>query len=224
MSDASLLFLYLQNFWQWLLVFVPSLVGALVVFLIGWAVASIVAKIISEILVRIGFNKIFDKTGWNEAFAKAELKINPAEFIGGIVKLTLIIVFLMPAVEILHLSEFAIFLKGVIAYLPNVFVAAFILAVAVMIADVVEKIVVASVEKAKVGYSGFAGAIVRWAIWVFAILAILNQLGIAKFLVETLFTGLVGVLVLSFGLAFGLGGKDVAAELLQDLKRKLGKK
>jgi hypothetical protein len=63
--------------------------------------------------------------------------------------------------------------------------------------------------------------VVRWAIWIFAILAILLQLGVAAPLVETLFTGLVAMLVISMGLAFGLAGKDVAGDMLEELKRKL---
>jgi len=222
--DISYLQLSLQSFWQWLFEFIPNLLGALIVFAIGLIVASVVGKIVKEVLVRVGFNKIFDKTGWDDAFTKAELKLNPAEFLGKIVKLTLIVVFLMPAVEILHLSEFAVFLRGVISYIPHVLVAAFMLAVTAMVAEVVEKIVVASVEKTGVGYSLLAGTVVKWAIWFFAILAILSELQIFRELVNTIFTGLVAVLVLAFGLSFGFGGKDVAAELLKDLKDKLRKK
>ena len=61
----------------------------------------------------------------------------------------------------------------------------------------------------------------RWSIWIFALIAILMQLGIAPMLLQTLLTGIVALFVIAGGLAFGLGGKDIAAELLSDLKRKL---
>jgi hypothetical protein len=223
-SNISYLQLSLQSFWQWLFGFIPNLLGALIVFIIGLIVASIIEKIVKEVLLRVGFNKIFDKTGWDDAFTKADLKLNPAEFIGKIIKLTLIIIFLMPAAEMVGLPEFAIFLKGVINYIPHVLVAAFMVAVASLFADVLSKIAIASVEKVGEGYSVLAGTVVKWAIWFFAILAILNELQIFRELVNTIFTGLVAVLVLAFGLSFGLGGKDVASELLKDLRDKLRRK
>ena len=102
-------------------------------------------------------------------------------------------------------------------------VAAFIFVVAVIIADILEKVVRAAVEGAKVGYGQLVGGIVKWSIWVFAILIILSQLGIGETFMADLFRGIVVIIVLSIGLAFGLGGKNVAAEILQDLRNKLRK-
>jgi small-conductance mechanosensitive channel len=134
-----------------------------------------------------------------------------------------VVLFLLIAVEILGLTELADFLRSVLNYLPNVVVAALIFVVTVIVVDIVEKVVRAAVESIKVGYGHLVSVIVKWSIWVFAVLAILHQLGIARPFMETLFTGLIAVLVIAGGLAFGLGGKDLAAELLQDLKRKVKK-
>ena len=117
--------------------------------------------------------------------------------------------------------RFADFLDDVLSYLDNVVIAALIFVVAVVLADILAKSIVAITEGAKFAYAHITGEIVRWSIWIFAILAILHQLGIAPPLIETLFAGLIGVLVISLGLAFGLGGKDVAAEILQDLRKRL---
>ena len=130
-------------------------------------------------------------------------------------------VFLLAAVEILGLTQFAGFLSAVLAYLPNVVVAAFIFVAAVIIADILEKVVRATVESIRVGYGHIVGVIIRWSIWIFAIFAILVQLKIAQSLLNTLFTGLVGVIVVAAGLAFGLGGREIAAEVLRDLYKKL---
>lgn len=211
----------LQNLWQGFLAFVPALVGAIIVFVIGWFFSIGVGKLVTEILKKLRFNRIFEKGSWKEALEKAEFKVDAASFIGVIFKWVLVIVFLMAAVEILGLTEFAGFLKGVIGYLPNVVVAAFIFVVAVIIADLLEKIVRASVESLRVGYGNLVGAIVRWSIWIFAILAILMQLKVAPALIQTLFTGLVAILVISAGIAFGLGGKEIAGEILRDFHEKL---
>lgn len=213
----------LEDLLQGFLAYIPSIIGAIVVFVIGWFIAVGIAKLVTEILRRAKFNQLFERTGWREALEKAELKVDPSGFIGAIFKWIFVIVFLLAAVEILGFVQFAAFLESVVNWLPNLVVAVAIFIVAVIIADILEKIARATVEKMKVGYAHLAGAIVKWAIWIFAILAILIQLGIAKELIMTLFTGCVAFLVISGGIAFGLGGKEVATEILGDLRRKLKK-
>ena len=211
----------LQNLWQGFLTFIPTLIGAIIVFIIGWFISVGIGKLVAEVLIRIKFNKLFEKTGWKQALEKAELKVNAAEFIGAIAKWVLVIVFLLAAVEILGFVQFAAFLKSILAYLPNVIVATLILVVTVILVDIVEKVVRTAVEGVKVGYGHLVSVMIKWSIWIFTVLAILHQLGIARPFMETLFTGFVAMLVISLGIAFGLGGKDVAAEILQDLKKKL---
>ena len=211
----------LFDLWGSFLNFIPELVGALLVFTIGWLISAGFGKLIADILKRLRFNQIFERGNWKSALDKAEIKVDPAGFIGSIVKWVLVIVFLAAAVEILGLDQFAIFLQSVLAYLPNVIVASLIFAVAVIIADIVEKVMRATVESAQFPHGGVIGAVVKWSIWIFAIIAMLTQLGVATALLQILFTGIVALIVISGGIAFGLGGKDTAAMLLQDMVRKL---
>lgn len=211
----------LTDLWQGFINFIPKLIGAIIIFLIGWLVAIAVGKLIAEILKRIKFDRIFEKGGWKAALEKAEIKVDASAFIGAIFKWVLIIVFLLAAVEILGLVKFAEFLTNVLDYLPNVIVAALIFVIAAIIADILEKIVRAAVEGTRVGYGKIVGTIVKWAIWIFAILIILNQLKIGEQFMKDLFRGIVAMLVISVALAFGLGGKEIAAGVLQNLKRKL---
>lgn len=211
----------LQDLWQGFLGFLPSLVGALLIFFIGWVISVWIGKLVGDILKRLNFNKIFEKGNWDEALAKADIKVDASAFIGSIFKWSLVIVFLLAAVEVLGLTQLAGFLQDVLAYLPNVVVASLIFVVAVIVADISEKVLRALVESTQVGYGHVVGVIVRYSIWVFALIAILMQLGIAPMLLQTVLTGVVALFVIAGGLAFGLGGKDMAAEILSDLKRKL---
>lgn len=211
----------LQGLWQAFLSFVPALIGAIIVFVIGWFISVGIGRLITEILKRIRFNQIFEKGNWDEALAKADIKVDASAFVGAIIKWVLVIVFLLAAVEIIGLVQFAVFLQSVLGYLPNVIIAALIFVVTVIVVDIVEKIVRVSVERIKVGYGQMVSAVIKWSVWIFAILAILYQLGVAKPFMETLFTGLVAMLALAFGLAFGLGGKEVAADVWQYLKKKV---
>ena len=205
----------LQGLWQGFIKFLPQLVGAIVVFVIGWFISIWIGKLIAGILKKLRLDQIFEKTKWQEALEKADFKMKMSDFIGGIVKWVLVIVFLLAAVEILGLTQFAGFLKAIVSWLPNLVVAAAIFVVAVIIANISEKLVKAIVEKMNVGYAQLIGGIVKWAIWIFAVLAILSQLGVAKDIVQILVTGFVALIVISCSLAFGLGGRDLARDLLE---------
>ena len=211
----------LENLWVGFIDFIPSLIGALIVFIIGWIIAVAIGKLVAEVLKRIKFDRIFEKSGWKNALEKAEIKTSASSFIGAIFKWVLIIAFLIAAVQILGLGQLRDFFVDVLNYLPNVIVAAFIFVVAVIIADILEKIVRAAVEGSRMGSGQIVGTIVKWSIWIFAILTILYQLGIGKVFMADLFRGIVAMIVIAVGLSFGLGGKDVAAEILQDLRNKL---
>ena len=150
----------LQNLWQGFVAFVPALIGAVVVFVVGWSISVGLGKLIAEILKKIRFNQIFEKGNWDEALAKADIKVDASAFIGAIVKWVFVVVFLMAAVEVLGLKGFAGFLGNIIGYLPNVVVAAFILVVTVIITDILEKVVRAAVESIKVGYGQVVAAII----------------------------------------------------------------
>lgn len=214
----------LQSAWQLFLVFIPKLLGAFIVFVVGWFIAIGLGKLVAGILVRLKFNQIFERTGWKEALEKAELKVNPSEFIGAIFKWILVIVFLSAAVDVLELTQFAVLLNRLIGWLPNLIVAIAIFIVVIVIADIIEKIVKASVKKIGVDYVEFFGVVSRWGIYIFAGLMILAQLGVAPAIVNAIVFGFVGMLALAFGLAFGLGGKDAAAKLIEELKEKISEK
>jgi len=211
----------LLTLWEKFLDFIPNLIGALIVFIIGWYVAKVVAKIITRLLQQLRLDQIFEQRGWKEILEKADLKITISQFIGEISKWILIIVFLLASVEILGFVQFANFLSELINWLPNLVIAVAIFVVAVIVADILAKIVRASVEKIKGGVGRSAEILTRWAVYIFAALAILIQLGIAADLIRILFAGLVAGLAIAFGLAFGLGGKEVAVEILRDLREKL---
>ena len=212
----------LKNVWQGFIDFMPRLIGALILFIIGWIISVAIGKLIAEILRKIKFNRVFEKGGWKSALEKAEIKVDASSFIGSIIKWVLMIVFLAASIEILGFVQLTGFLRDVLNYLPNVVVAAFIFVIAVIIADILEKVVRAAVEGIKVGYGQIVGAIVRWSIWIFAILAILSQLRIeaAGWIVNLINIAFIGIVAM-VAIAFGLGGKEVAAEILQNAKNKL---
>ena len=209
-----------NELWTGVASFAPRLVAAVVIFVVGWVIAHALGKVVEQILRSLKIDKALQSLGVEEPIERAGIKLDVGVFIGALVKWFVIVVFLTATVDVLGLTQVTDFLKDdVLGYLPNVFVAAMILVVAALIADAVGKLVTGSAKAANLPSSGFLGGVSRWAIWVFAILAALYQLGIAGPMVQTLFIGIVGALALGLGLAFGLGGKDAAAKYLERLRQ-----
>jgi len=214
----------LRSSWVSFLEFIPKLVGALLVFIIGWFVAVGIGKLVTEILMRLKFNKIFENTGWKDALAKADILVDPAEFVGAIFRWILIIIFLMPAVEILGLPLFVAFIAKLIGWIPNLIAAVFILVVAVILADILAKIVKATIARIGARYAEFLGDALRWAIYIIAFLGILLQFEILNAIIVPFIQGFIIMFALAFGLAFGLGGKDAAARVIEDIRKKVSEK
>jgi small-conductance mechanosensitive channel len=214
----------LRGAWEGILMFLPKLIGAIIVFLVGWLISVFVGKVIAEILKKLKLDRAFDRTGWQEALEKAEIKISPSIFIGEICKWILVIVFLMAAVEVLGFYQFSQFLGKIVSWLPNLIVAIVIFVVAVIVADILEKIIKASTKKIGVAFAGFLGGLAKTAIYVFAGFAILLQLGIAQEIIRAIVFGLVFALSLALGLSFGLGGKDAAAKIIEEIRKKVSEK
>ena len=226
MSAANDLYItVIQPFLRELVSFIPQLIIAIIVFIVGYIISVGIGRLITEILKGVKFNKLFEKEGWQRAIEKADIKVDPSAFIGAIFKWIFVIVSLLLTVDILKLDKFGELLKDILNYIPNVIVAVLIFTVGVVIADIVEKLVRATVEKMKVGYASLAASIVRWTIWVFLVFMILDQLLPKSDLVQILYKGIVYGIVAavagSIALAFGLGGKDAAAEAIANLKRKM---
>jgi len=213
----------LQNLWDGFVAFIPALLGALVVFIVGWLVAMALGRIVTRVLQAIQIDKIFDQLGIMKAVHKSGLDWEFSGFMGWIVKWFLLIAFFLAAADILGLSEVAVFLTAILAYIPNIFVAALILVIAALVSDFLEKLIKASIKAADFSAPKVVGVMVRWSVWIFAFLAVFNQLGIASTLINTFFMGFIAFLALAGGLAFGFGGQGVAKDWLEKLSKEVGK-
>lgn len=214
---ADVIVASLQNLWEGFIAFIPSLIAALVVFFIGWIVAVALGKLAARILNAVQADKIFDQIGAMKAVHKAGLEWEFSAFVGWVVKWFLLIAFFLAAADILGLEEVARFLTSILVYIPNIFVAALILVIAALVSDFLEKVIKASITAAEFSVPKVVGVMIRWGIWIFAFLAVFDQLGIAQNFLNTLFMGIVALLAIAGGLAFGLGGQGVAKDWLEKL-------
>jgi small-conductance mechanosensitive channel len=192
--------------------FLPILIVALIIFAIGWVLAALIEKLVESLFKSIKVDAALKGAGMDEVVKRAGYDLNSGAFVGALVKWFIIVVFLMASLNILGLDQVNMFLSDVVSYLPNVVIAVIILMVAAVVASAMQKIVVASALAAHSGHSELLGRITKWAIWIFAIFAALIQLGVAVTLVQTILTAVFAGLALAIGLAFGLGGKEVAGK------------
>ncbi|HAS00028.1 MAG TPA: hypothetical protein DEA43_00675 [Candidatus Moranbacteria bacterium] len=214
----------LIDLWVRFIVFVPTLIGALLVFLLGLIIASIVGKVIERIVRALRIDQAIERLSIGESLKNHGITTSFSEFLGKLVQWFLVLVFLMAATDILGLAEVTKFLNSIISYLPNVVVATIILTIAFLLGNLVYTIVRSSTKAAGVMNAGLLATIIKWAIVVFGLLAALIQLGIATSLVNAIFIGFISALSLAIGLAFGLGGREEAALILKKIREDITEK
>lgn len=222
---AEVLTASFQNLWLTLVSFVPNVLVAIIILAFGWVVGAALGSVISQVLGTLKIDGALKKTGLNDLVERAGFTLNTGAFLGALVKWFFVIVFLMASLEVLGLTQVSVFLQTVVlAYLPQVIVAALMVLVGAMLAQFAKDIVTGSAKAAGVRSAGLAGHVAKWAIWVFTILAVLSQLQVATPFVQTLFTGIVIAVSLAVGLAFGLGGQDAAARYIEKIRSEVGHK
>ena len=189
-----------------------NIIVAILVLGAGWIAADFIGKFVGKLIHKIKLDSLFREAGLERLLQKGNLKLNTGAFFAGLIKWFIVALFFMAALQVLGLDSVADFIKIVIiGYLPKLIIAILMLLVAFILGEVVDKIVVALSSAGHLKSSKFLGALAKWAIIVFAVLAALVELDIAPDLIQILFIGIVGALSIAFGLAFGLGGRDAAS-------------
>lgn len=206
----------LQNLWLKIVAFVPELLSALVVLIVGLLLASLLSKLVYELLKLTKIDVLIDKTGLPKGMKKYGLKFSFSGLVAGVVKWFIIIAVLIVIADILNIPQITKFLESIVLYIPNVLVAIVILAIGLIVGNAAYKLTNSSLQAAKIDkhQAHTVAGVAKWALVIFALLAALTQLNIASELIQILFTGIVVMFALAGGLAFGLGGKEHAAKWL----------
>lgn len=199
--------------------FVPNLLVSVLIFVIGWIIASVVGRVLAQLIGALKLDNALRGIGLDHTLRRAGMELNSGVFIGQLVRWFVIVVFLIASLQIVGLTQVNEFLRDVVlGYLPNVIVAALILLVAGVVADATQRVVTSSAKAAQVHSAALLGGVARWAIWILALITAMAHLGIAPQFMQILFTGVVAMLALAGGLAFGLGGREAAARYIERLR------
>lgn len=214
------------DLWYSVLMFVPTILLAVVVFAIGLVLGAVLYRVVVEVMKALRVDHALRAAGLEDFLKEGGFSLNSGKFLGTLIEWFVILVFLVAALDVLGLSRVTIFLQQIVLlYIPQLIAAALIIVLAALVAEAAKKVVVSSAHAAGAHHgANLAGALVKWSIWVTAILAALTQVGIAASFIQTLFTGFVVAASLAFGLAFGLGGKEAAARAIDRVAAEVSRK
>lgn len=206
--------------------YLPQFLGGLVILLIGLLVATVLRAAVSKFFEFVKIEQWFSGVAkWFED-ASAERKVSGRvwpNLLAELVRWTVVILFLIPAVEAWGLPRVTEVLNEFLLYVPNVFVAVVVGFVGFAVANLVHDIVRNASRGLGSDSAHLLANLSRYALLFFTALIVLNQLGVAADLVRILFTGIVAMLALAGGIAFGLGGQSTAREVLDEFRKKVEK-
>jgi hypothetical protein len=211
----------LQAIGNSIVAFIPNLISAIVILIIGIIIAAVIGKIVTTLLRRLRVNEAAERFGLKKMAGDG---FDLSGFVGWLVEWLIIFVFLVPVADTLGLPQISEFINDIVAYIPNIIVAAVIVILGIVVANALSKIIEGAAGAAKGIPSSLIGNLVRWAVIIFTAFAALVQLRIAPSIIQILFAGIVATLVIALGLAFGLGGREAAQKLLEDLSLRTMKK
>src|SRR3990167_8539026 len=195
--------------------YAPRIIIAILILVLGWVIGAFLERAVREVIRSLKMDRALSNVGVDELVSHAGMQLNSGSFIGGLIKWFIIAVFLVAAVNVLGLTELNAFLNGIVlSFLPNIIISALVLMIAAVLSDVTQRLVYFSAKGTGVKSAHLLGLIAKWAIWIFALLVVMNQLRIGAEFAQILFTGIVFMVALAGGLAFGLGGRDWAAGVL----------
>jgi len=205
-----------NNLLWWTVNFIPQFVLAVVIFVVGWFIASLIGRVVAQAIKAIRVDHALRSAGVDDIVTRAGYRLDSGEFIGGLIKWFIIVVVLWASLTVMGLTDVTAFIQtALLPLLGRVIIAAFIIVIAAVIAEVASGVITGAARAAGVAAAGVAGTVARWAIWLFAILAAIDELQVAPGVTQILSTGIVVALALAFGLAFGLGGQEAAARAIE---------
>ncbi len=200
--------------------YLPNVLGALVIILIGVIVGWAVKFVIVKGLGFVKLKKYTDAVGLGQIFTE---KIEFVTLLGDLAKWTIVIAFLLPAFQVLNLESVNEIVVGILSYLPDVIKAVVAIVIGAVVADLASRVIRSAAATLGTHTADIAADVARWAIMVFVLLGALQQLNILPELVSTLTIGAVAFFVIAGGLSFGLGGKEAAADIIANFRKRLPK-
>ncbi len=205
---------------QRLAVTVPRVLAMVTLVLLGLLAASVARRLVGRVLKALDLDTRCGRAGLTAALGRAGIRQPPSRLAEQVVFWGLLLVALLMGIEALEMPATTGLVSAVLLYLPNLLVSAIVLLVGYLLAHFLGQAVLIGAVNAQVAGAPLLAVAARWLVLVFAGAAALTQLGIAREMVLLAFGIAFGGTVLALALAFGLGGKELAREILESRLRK----
>lgn len=213
-NDLTTLQAQLIDFGRAVLNYLPSLVGGLLIFLIGLWGARLLVRLFTRLGERIGLNALVDQTGITSGLKQANIKQTPLELIGQFIYWLILLNVLLIALETLRLDVVADPLRSFIAFLPQLLIALVILVVGALVAQFIGRVVQASFAGMGIEFHEALGQMVRGLLLIVVIVIAMEHIGLDVTLFTNLVTYIIAIAFAGLALAFGLGGRELARNVL----------
>jgi len=194
----------------------PELLGAAVLLVLGWTLSGVIGRLLARGVRASGLERAIEHSAAGEYLRGSGSRWTVAGVIGGMTTWAIRLLFLQAAASMLAMPQLTAVITALILFIPNVLVAVGVLIVGVLLAGVAGGAIRAAAVRMGVVEPDRPARMARVAVVALSVIGAISQLGIAPVIVHTLFIGAVGALALAVGLAFGLGGREVAAELTRE--------
>ena len=209
------------DLWMGIVDVLPRIAEGIVILIVGWVVAKVLSRLARKIVEIVRLDRVLATAGVKDFFQKAGIKLSVESIFEEIVKWFILIAFFISAANAFGLPQVNSFLQDVLNYIPNVIIASVITIVGILIANFFADLAHSTTKATKTGSPQIVASIVRYAVIIFTAFAALGQLGIGKSLLDSFFNNLGLTLAAAFGLAFGLGGKEAAADVIKKIRKDL---
>ncbi len=204
-----------QQFLNEIAVALPQIIGAILILIIGWIIAKVIKRLSVKGLKLVRFNYLTEKSGIESFLDKGGVKVSSIDIIGTLIYWVIMLVVILATLNSLKLTAASTLFNQIMLYIPNIIVAILILVIGIYLARLVSQVLVTSLKNMEEKTASLIGMLANYAIIIFTVFIILGQLNIAGSIVTNAFTILLGAICLALGLAFGLGGKEWAAQVIK---------
>src|SRR5918912_3833609 len=198
------------------LLYVPKVISAAIILIIGYIIARIVRSLLTKGLRLVHFDQLADRAGITAMLQRAGTKMDGARLLGTIAFWRIFLMFIVNALDALALPTITAYLTLLLGYIPRLFVAFLIVVVGALIANVVAGAVRGATAEMSPTTSGLLGSLAKWFVLLFALLTAVTELDIAQSMIFILFASAVGMVALAGGLALCLCGRRTAAQIVNN--------
>lgn len=209
-----------QQFLNEIATSLPKIIGALFIFLIGWIIAKLIKKAIVKLLQLIKLNKLSEKVGIEKFLKEGGVKTTAVDLIGSLFYWIIMLTVILAVLNSLQLNSAKELFNSIILFIPNILVAIIILLIGLYVARFISTVLSSSLKNMKDKTAELIEKITYYSIVIFTVFLVLGQLKIAQDIITNAFTLVFGAFCLAFGIAFGLGGKDFASDILKNIRER----